>query len=204
MADLTFTQPARRNLLVPILLALVVLAGAVFAVLRYTPRTTADVAVTRVSVFPSHVVFKSGSIVLNSDQVQDDLYVLVTLRLTNHLRLPLFLKDFTGTLTPSAAIGGAPISESAIEKPDLANLFVTFPGLKKAAEAQGAPPLYRDTRIDPGKTAEGYIALHFSGKPALWDERASATLAIDLYHQQPLAVPIPNSAAVSPGAAAHP
>lgn len=191
MADLTFSQPARRNLLLPVLIALLVLAAAIFLVLRLTPHTTADVAVTHSAVYPSHIIFKSNSIVLNSDQAQDDLYILTTLRITNHLRLPLFLKDFTASITPAADTGAQPLTTSALEKPDLATLFTTFPALKKLANAQAAQPLYRDTRIDPGQTAEGYVVLHVPGTQALWDSRADATLSVDLYHQAPLTVTIP-------------
>lgn len=193
MADLNFSQPERRNFLLPVIIALAVLAAVIFAVIHFTPHTTADVAVTRTAVYPSHVVFKSNSIVLNSDQTQDDLYILVTLRITDHLRLPLFLKDFNASLIPSAETGGLPLTDSAVEKPDLANLFTAFPALKKLADAQGVPTLYRDTRIDPGQTAEGYILLHFPGPQALWDQRQDATVSIDLYHQPSLTVGIPKT-----------
>ncbi len=195
MADLTFSQPARRNLLLPIVIALAVLAAAVFFVLRLTPHTTADVAVTHTSVYPSHLIFKSNSIVLNSDQAQDDIYIFTTLRIANHLRLPLFLKDFTASLTPAADTGAQPLTTSAIEKPDLATLFTTFPNLRKLADSQPAQPLYRDTRIDPGQTVEGYVVLHFPGTQPLWDDRSDATLSVDLYHQPPLTVAIPKQQA---------
>ncbi len=191
MADITFSQPARRNYLLPILIALAILAAATVAVLHYTPHSTADILVTRTALYPSHIVFKNNSIVLNSDNAQDDLYILVTLHITDHLKLPLFLKDFNATLIPSADTGGLPLTSSAIEKPDLANLFLTFPALKKLADAQGAPPLYRDTRIDPGQTAEGYILLHFAGTQPLWDHRQDATVSVDLYHQPSLTATIP-------------
>ncbi len=193
VADLTFSQPARRNLLVPILLALAVLAAVTYAVLRLTPHTTADVAVTHSAVFPSHVVFKSSSIVLNSDQAQDDIYILTTLNITNHLHLPLFLKDFHGTFVPGSAAQTLPLTTSAIEKSDLANLFVTFPGLKALADTQGVQPLYREARIDPGQTVQGYVVLHFAGTQELWDKRQNATIAIDLYHQPSLTADIPNA-----------
>ncbi len=193
MADLNFSQPERRNFLLPVVIALAVLAAVIFAVIHFTPHTTADVAVTRTAVYPSHIVFKSNSIVLNSDQTQDDLYILVTLRITDHLRLPLFLKDFNASLIPSAETGGLPLTDSAVEKPDLANLLTTFPVLKKLADAQGVPPLYRETRIDPGQTVEGYILLHFPGAQAVWDQRQDATVSIDLYHQPSLVVGIPKT-----------
>ena len=193
MADLSFSQPARRNLLLPILLALAVLAAATFFILRFTPHSTADVAVTHTSVYPSHVVFKSDSKVVNSDEIQDDLYILTTLRITNHLRLPLFLKDFNATLIPAPDSGRLPLTASAIEKPDLANLLTTFPALGKLASAQGAQPLFRETQIDPAQTVEGYVIVHFPGTQALWDKRQNASISIDLYHQSSLTANIPNN-----------
>jgi len=198
VADLTFSQPARRNFLLPILLALAVLFAAIFAVLRLTPHTTAEVVVTHTSLFPSHVIFKSDSMVLHSDQAQDDLYLLTTLRITNHLRLPLFLKDFNASLIPAPDSGTLPITTNAVEKPDLVPLFSTFPALRKLAAAQGAQPLFRDTKIDPGQTAEGYIVLHFPGTEALWDNRGDATISIDLYHQPSLTVTIPKTKNATP------
>jgi len=198
VADLSFSQPARRNLAVPILLALFVLAAAALAVLHYTPHSTADVAVTHSTVYQSHLIFKSNSIVLNSNQAQDDLYVLTTLRLTNHLRLPLFLKDFRASFNPGSPAETNPLTTSAIEKPDLVNLFTTFPALKKTADAQGVPPLYRETKIDPGQTTEGYIVLHFPGTRDLWDKRQNAIITLDLYHQPPLTADIPNLTPAQP------
>ncbi len=193
MADLTFSQPARRNLVVPVVLAIAVLVASVLIVLHLTPHSTADAAVTHTSVYPSHLVFKSNSIVLNSDQVQDDLYILSTLRITNHLRLPIFLKDFRASLHPAPGTANDPLTSSAIEKTDLANLFNTLPALGKFAAAQTSQPLYRETRIEPGQTVEGYIVLHFPGTAALWNNRQAASVSIDLYHQPPLTADIPNT-----------
>jgi len=195
VADLTFSQPARRNYLLPILIALAVLAVAVFLVLRLTPHTTADIAVTHTAVYPSHIIFKSNSIVLNSDQAQDDIYIFVSLHIANHLRLPLFLKDFNAVLTPAADTGVQPLTTSAVEKPDLATLYTTFPNLRKLADSQTAPPLYRDTKIDPGQTVEGYVVLHLPGTQPLWDNRSDANLSVDLYHQPSLTVAIPKQQA---------
>lgn len=184
VADLTFSQPARRNFAVPILIALAILAATAFAVLRLTPSRTADLAVTHTSVYAAHTVFKTNSIVVGSDPAQDDLYVLTTLKIDNKLKLPLFLKDFTATLTPAE---GEPLTSSAVEKQDIQPLFVTFPALKPLASA----PLYRETSIEPGHSAEGMLLLHFPVDQATWDHRKSATLTIALYHQQPQTIEIP-------------
>ena len=204
MADLTFSQPARRNLVVPIVLAVAVLVASVLTVLHLTPHSTADVTVTETSVYPSHLIYKSSSIVLNSDQAQDDLYILTTLRITNHLRLPIFLKDFRASLDPAPGTANSPLTSSALEKTDAANLFNTLPDLGKFAASQAAQPLYRETRIEPGQTVQGYIVLHFPGTEALWNNRQDASVTIELYHQPALTVDLPNHSAAATATRAAP
>ena len=191
VADLSFAQPARRNLLAPISIALLVLAATAFLLFRLLPRDTAEITVPRVTTYASHLVFKSDSIVVGRDQTQDTLYTLVTVRITDHLKLPLFLKDFTATLT--MAEGSTP-PVSAIEKGDLPSVFATFPAVQKLAAAQGVPPLYRETQINPGQTIEGYLLLQFPVTEKQWNERQAATLSIDLYHQSAITVEIPKLA----------
>jgi hypothetical protein len=183
--DLTFAQPARRNLLAPVLIAFVLLGVVIALVIRYTPHKTADVSITATSVYPAHTVFKSDSILVGSDRAQDDLYVLATLRIEDRLNLPLFLKDFTATLVTA---DGEEFHTSATEKQDISALFVTFPALEKLA----SPPLLRETFIAPGQSAEGMVLLHFPVTQAVWNNRKSAILSVDFYHQGPLSVLIPN------------
>ncbi|WP_353073542.1 hypothetical protein [Tunturiibacter gelidiferens] len=176
MSDLKFAQPARSNLLAPVLLAFLILGITLALVMRFTPRRTADLDILHTAIYPAHTVFKGESILVGHDQGQDDLYVLTTLRITDGLRLPLFLKDFTATLTTG---DGQEITTSAVEKDDFANLYTTFPALKPLA----SEPLLRETMISPGQSAEGMILLHFPVTQAVWDHRRTAILNVDLYHQ---------------------
>ncbi|MCU1224902.1 MAG: hypothetical protein JWQ42_2995 [Edaphobacter sp.] len=186
MPEPTFAQPDRRNLLAPVLIAFVVLGIVIALLLRYTPHKTADLAITHTAVYPAHTVFTSDSILVNRDRDQDDLYVLATLRVEDRLNLPLFLKDFTATLTTA---DGEQLTTNAVEKTDLSNLYSTFPALKKLA----SDPLLRETLINPHQSAEGMVLLHFPVTQAAWDARRSATLNIDFYHQGPLTITIPNA-----------
>ena len=199
MADVSFTQPERRNLALPIVVALLVLGLAGFLLFHYTPHQTADVEVTQVDLVPTHVVFKSETNVVGSDQSIDTLYVLATVRITDRLRLPLFLKDMTATLT--TADGSAGIATSAVERGDLLNLYTSFPAVKKIAAAEPVSPLLRESRINPGQTVEGFVVLHFPITPDLWQNRRDAVLTIDLYHQGSLSVSLPKA---SPAAAFNP
>ena len=172
----TFSQPARRNLLAPVLLAFLLLGVVLALVIRATPRRTADLTITRTLIFPTQTVFKSDSTLVGHDQTQDDLFVLTTLRIDDHLHLPLFIKDLTGTLTTA---DGQVFTTSATENQDFDNVYASFPGLKPLA----SEPLLRETTIDPGQSAQGMVLLHFPVTKAVWDRRRKATLNIDLYHQ---------------------
>ena len=176
MSDLKFAQPVRRNLLVPVLLAFLILGIILALVLRFTPHKTAELAITRTVVFPTHTVFKSETIVVSSQHTEDDLYILTTLHIDDRLHLPLFLKDFTATLTTA---DGEQITTSAIEKRDLDTVYTSFPDLKAVA----TEPLLRDSIVNPGESAEGMILLHFPVTKDVWDRRRSAMLNVDLYHQ---------------------
>jgi hypothetical protein len=176
VSDLKFAQPVRRNLLVPVLLAFLILGIILALVLRFTPHKTAELAITRTVVFPTHTVFKSETIVVSSQHTEDDLYVLTTLHIDDRLHLPLFLKDFTATLTTA---DGEQITTSAIEKRDLDTVYTSFPDLKAVA----TEPLLRDSIVNPGESAEGMILLHFPVTKDVWDRCRSAMLNVDLYHQ---------------------
>jgi hypothetical protein len=176
VSDLKFAQPARQNLLVPVLLAFLILGIVLALVLKFTPHKTADLTITRTIIYPTHTVFKSDSIIVGNQHAEDALYVLTTLRIDDRLHLPLFLKDFTATLTTAE---GEEVTTSAVEKLDLDNVYTAFPGLKPLA----SEPLLRDTMISPGQSAEGMILLHFPITKEVWDHRRSAVLNVDLYHQ---------------------
>ena len=185
---LTFASPARRNFTVPILTALVILGIALAVLLHYTPHNTANVTIKNIAAYPSHIVFKSESLLVGRDTIDDTLYLLVDLNVENRRHMPLFIKDFTATLTPADA---DPITTSAAEKTDIPNLYASFPQLKSLADKQAAPLLLRETQIDIGKSADGMILIHFPVPQSTWDQRKSATITIDLYHQDPVIIPIP-------------
>jgi hypothetical protein len=197
VSDLKFAQPARRNLLAPVLLAFLILGIVLALLLRFTPHKTADLTITRTTIYPTHTVFKSDSIIVANQHAEDALYVLTTLRIDDRLHLPLFLKDFTATLTTAE---GEEITTSAVEKLDLENVYTSFPALKSLA----SEPLLRDTMISPGQSAEGMILLHFPITKEVWDHRRTAVLNIDLYHQGEQQVLIGRGSEVIPNAASTP
>jgi hypothetical protein len=191
VSDLQFAQPARRNLLVPVLLAFLILGIVLALFLRLIPNHTADLAITHTAVYPAHTVFKSESMVVANQRAEDNLYVLATLRIDDRLHVPLFLKDFTATLTTAE---GEEVTSSAIEKQDLDAVYTSFPEVKALATT----PLLRETMIAPGQSAEGMVLLRFPVAQDVWDRRRSATLNIELYHQGQQSILIPNASNTTP------
>jgi hypothetical protein len=185
MADLNFSQPERSNFFLPALIAVVVLGGIFAALFWFNPHNIANITITHAATLPIHTVLKSDSIVVGTpDEAQDDFYVLATVRIEDKLKLPISINDITATLTPAE---GDAITVSAAEKNDIPNLYITFPKLKPL----GSDPLLRETFIQPGDHAEGMVLVHFPVAESTWNQRKSATITIDLYHQGPQTVTIP-------------
>lgn len=183
MADPIFAQPERRSFLIPGLIAVAFLALAVAITEHFLPNTRPDVKIIRTSTYAAHTTFKSNSIVVGKDPFQDDLYLVATVHVDNKLRSAIDLKDFTATLTPS---GAEPLTASATQKADLANLTATFPALKPLIHT----PLLRETNIPAGQTAEGDLVFHFPADQPTYDSRTGLTVTIQTYRQPPISIPI--------------
>jgi hypothetical protein len=185
-----FTQPARSNLLAPVLIAFLILGVGLTLLLRYTPHSTAKLAILKTSVYSAHTVFKSDSNLVNRDQSQDDLYVIMNVQVDDKLNLPIFIKDLTATLVTS---DGQTIEASAVQKQEFENLYTAFPKIRSLS----SPPLLREILIKPGKSAEGMVIVHFPVTEETWNSRTSAKLHIALYHQGPVSIVIPKGNAAS-------
>jgi hypothetical protein len=186
--ELTFAQSSQRNYTVPVLTALAVLGIVAAFVYRAQAGRTVIATVTRTTPHPVQVLYKQPitgafKVVGQNKQGETDLYLISTLRIENHLTDPLFLKDFT----LSFATPEGERRTSAIEKNDLDIVYTAFPEIKPLM----ATPLLRESEIAPGATAEGTILAQFPIPQTLWDQRQSATLTIDLYHQPSITIPIP-------------
>jgi len=188
VSDLSFAQPERRNYAVPILIALVLLGTAGGLIYREFAKRVVLAAVTRTTLHPIKVTYKrppqTGSFrLLANQQGERDLYVIPDVRIENHLTVPLFLKDFTVTMT----LADGQMRTAAIEKNDLEIVYASFPEIKPLM----GTPLLRETEIAPGQTAEGTLLAQFAIPESTWDKRQSASITIDFYHQDSMTIPIP-------------
>jgi hypothetical protein len=173
---------------VPIVAALVVLTIAGGLLYRHMAKQIVIGTVTHTAVYPVHVKYRSqpqasSFKIIDQGNGEQDLYVALTLRIENHLTAPLFLKDFTITLTTP----DGEISTIAIEKQDLNTVYTAFPDVKPLMVS----PLLRETDVPPGETREGTLLAQFAIPQKLWDERKSATITVDFYHQDSMTVAVP-------------
>jgi hypothetical protein len=173
-----------------IAIAAVVLIAAAGAFFYFNPSKPAEISVTGVQIYAAHTemrAMKGGTHIIGAaPHMDNDLYIVLTVKLTDKDRAPLFIKDETAILTaPDHTI----LESSAIQKGELANVYAAFPQL----QALASTPLARDTEIAPGQTAEGMVLLHFPGATeANWHPRESATLTLDFFHQPSQTVTIPD------------
>ena len=184
MPDPTFSQSEPRSAK-PILLAAGALALLAAAVFYFNPHDTAALSLSETSAIPTRTNFKSDSIVVGENQAgQDDLYVLTTIHLADHLRLPITIDTILCTLITA---DGQQTTASAAARDELPAIFKAFPQLKPLA----SPALLRETVVNPGTAVDGQVVFHFPITKAVWDSRKSATLEVDLYHQTPQSILIP-------------
>ena len=175
-------------MLIPILLAVLVLAavGGWFA--KTYVHASVSGSVDRVALFPYHVEYKRGTgMLVGANETQDELYV-AGVSLTDRTVVSLFLKELTGSFI---AEDGSLFEAHVIDKNDLPRLMTMFPKLKTTADSIGPPPLMRESSIAKGATGRGYVVLLYNIPQSVWDKRKSAEVSIDFYHQDKLTLPLP-------------
>jgi hypothetical protein len=166
---------------------MVVVAAAVF---WFNPHKTAEVAILKAEPYAPHTVFTQMAgathVLGTAPAAEDDLYVVVTVRITDKLRLPIFLNGYSAALINP---DGTQLNATAVAPRDLARLEESFPALEPMAQH----PLDDKTPVAPNETREGTIVLQFPGLTATaWSGRKSASLTIDLTHQAPQVATFPS------------
>lgn len=179
-----FAPPERRSFVLPILLALAAIAAAALIAIHFFPATTIDIAHLHTDLLPTTTAYKAQSMVVGVNQNESVLFVATTVRIDNQLRVPIFLDDFNLTFTNS---DGAQLQQRGLTKAELGNAQLSFPALKPITTT----PLLRETAIEPGKSAQGTVVFALPMPKSMWDVRQSATLKVDVYHQNPVYQDLP-------------
>lgn len=195
MPELSLGPPPERSRLPAILIAVVVLAIVAWLLVRFTPHQTAELSVQKVDLIAPHTVFKQmpGSVhVLGTPAAtEDDLYVLVTLRITDKLRLPIFLAGHSATMT---AADGSSMDATLVDPSQFHRLGEILPQLAPLlTQVQTAGHAWNDDdEIAPGTPLTGSVLLLFPQiSEAQWRAKKSASLTFNLRHQLPQTVTLP-------------
>jgi hypothetical protein len=186
-----FGAPPQASRKPAILISIAVLAAITVALFLLNPHKTAEASVTKTQLFSAHTetaAAKGASgfhVIGPTGEVQDNLYVFVTVSVTDKLRLPIFISDIS---TQVLVNGGSQVPVEVLSPAEVANLYLSFPD----AKAYDAPQLPRDTAIAPGETASGIVVLHIGGATAAtWRARKSAKITLTLAHQSPITLTVP-------------
>ena len=189
MPDLNLGPAPQTSPLKSILTAIAILAAIAAAVFYLNPRKTANLTISNVQLYAAHTVTKGQQngfrIVGQAPEIDNDLYVIATVNLQNKLLLPIFIQSIDATYTTTDNTFD---TAKALTPSDIARLEQTFPALTPLI----SNTLSFDPAIDPGATTKGTILLHFSNlTEKSWKARKSATLTVNLAHQNPQTTPIP-------------
>jgi hypothetical protein len=192
MPDLNLGPAEERSYLPAILIAAAVLIVIAIAVFFLNPRKTADISVTKIDLYAPHTEFQAtpsgpgaSHVIGQGPSAEDDLYAVVTVSITDDLRLPLFIDGTSVTLT---AADGSQTEAIGVPVTDDSRLEQTFPQLTPLLTNRFA----YGQQISPKQTATGSVLVLFSNTTeASWKARKSATVTLNLRNQAPLTASLP-------------
>ncbi len=191
MAELSLGSGTKqRSMLVPVLLALLVLAAAGAWFAKTYVHASVTGAVNRVTLYPVHVEYQKPSvgIVGAANQTEDELYVIADVTLNDRSELPLFLSSFEGSFTMD---DGTVMEANVISRTDLPRLMLMFPKMKSAVDGNGSAPLLTEGTVPKGTSTHGYVVLSYNVPQGVWDKRKAADVTVKFYHQDPLTMALP-------------
>ena len=189
MPDLELVPESERSFLPAISVAVLVLIVIAVVVFLVNPRETAVLFVKGVQIYSPHTELKPmpGSMHVLGEQAvaEDDLYVVVKLRITDKLRLPLFVTSTTLTLTGPDGNAEQATAVAPVLYPRLEEIFPTLTPML-------TDPLHDGDEIDPGSTREVTVLVLFPNTTEdMWKGKKSAVLTIALRNQAPQTVKLP-------------
>lgn len=192
MSDLQLVPERGRSPFSAVVVAVLLLTCVALAVFLLNPRRTAELIIPKVELFSPHTAFKDLSAGTKSMHVldqapaaEDNLYVVATVRVTDKLRLPLFLFGWNATMT---APDGSIAEGTSVPAHDLERLTDIFPALAPLLKA----PLHDGDEVTPGSTREGTVVVLFPGMTAAsWQTRKLARLTLNLRNQEPQTAILP-------------
>jgi len=187
--DLKLAPEPDHGVMPAILIAVLVLIVVAVIVFLANPREISELKFQKLDLYAPHTDFnaegKSPSLVGAGPSSEDDLYVVATVRMTNKLRIPIYITSTSVTLTSA---DGSAVQATGISPRYYERLEGTYPALVPMI----GQPIYNEDEILPGSTRQGNVLLLFPGATeAAWHAKKSAVLTINLRNQGPQTVQLP-------------
>jgi hypothetical protein len=184
--ELKIAPDPDRSFIPAISVAGLLLATVAVIVFFTNPREVVAISAPKVDTYAPHTVLKNAPGAMHVIGVdsggEDNLYVVARIKLTDKLRLPLFILNATVTITNS---DGTAVTATGISPRYYERLEKTFPALTPLLNQ----PIHDEDEITPGQTEEGCILVNFPNMTeADWKARKTATLSINLRNQGPQTV----------------
>lgn len=184
--ELKIAPDPDRSFIPAISVALLLLVTVAVIVFFVNPREVDSLSVTGVNIFAPHTEFRNAPGAMHVIGVaaggEDNLYVVARIKMTDKLRLPLFILNATVTITNP---DGSEVTATEISPRYYERLEKTFPALTPLLNQ----PIHDGDEIDPDQTEEGCILVNFPNMTqADWKARKTAVLSINLRNQGPQTV----------------
>jgi hypothetical protein len=115
----------------------------------------------------------------------DQVLILAQVKLRNQSKIPLYVWDMSTSLKGD---NGEDIDASAVSVNDFSRAFVAYPKMRLAK----APPLLRETTLEPGQEVEGRMLTHYTITKEEWERRRGLSFIIRFRYQKNLVLTPPN------------
>jgi hypothetical protein len=187
--DLKLAPEPDHGVMPAISIAVLILIIVAVVVFLANPRETAALKLDSVNLFSPHTEFKNDASIPKevglANASEDDLYVVVSVSMTNKLRIPVYITSTTMTLTSA---DGSAEEATGVSPHYFERLSTTFPPLASSLQK----PFYDGDDIQPGATRSGGILLLFPGMTEeAWHKKKSAILTINLRNQSAQTIQLP-------------
>lgn len=179
-----------RSPVLPVVLALIIMAAVAVAIYLVIPHKVTDLSVSKVDLFAPHTQFgatQGGSVHVLGEaaQSEDDLYVIAHINITNKLHQPVIISGWSAT---AMFKDGSTQDSTYVAKSSLPRLEQIFPQVASLV----TDPIGDGDELDPGATKSGSIVLLFPNTTQdKWNSKGSAVLTVDLHQHVSQTVKLP-------------
>jgi len=179
-----------RSPVVSVILAFVIMVAVAATIYLVIPHKLTDLTVSKVDIFAPHTEYRAsegGSVTVLGEtaQMEDDLYVVAHINITNKWKQRVFISGWSATVMFA---DGSTLDSTLVAKSELPRLEKIFPQITPLA----TDPIGDGDELDPGVTHSGSVVLLFPNVTQdKWNTKRSAVLTINLHEHVSQTVKLP-------------